>query len=338
MRVLIAGIGGASLGTELLKALGLADRYRIVGCDVSPLAFGHYSPAFEQTFLADPDDYASSVLDICRKAGIACILPGGEEPLRLLCQAADRLHQAGVALAANAPAVVERFADKETTFQYLGALGIPVPRTVAVAKPEDVRAVPCPCVVKPATESGGSSMVFVASDHREAALYAAYLKNNGKKVLVQEYIPEGEGEFTVGVLSRPGGRLVGSVALRRLFHTKLSVMARGRAGLISSGNSQGHVDDYPAVRAAAELIAQRAGSEGPLNVQGRLRDGVFVPFEVNPRFSASTYLRALAGFNEVDLYLRALRGESDVRPDPLRPGYYLRSFSEVYVPTHKVVA
>ena len=37
--VLIAGIGGGSLGTEIAKSLRLAGAYRILGCDVSPLAF-----------------------------------------------------------------------------------------------------------------------------------------------------------------------------------------------------------------------------------------------------------------------------------------------------------
>jgi carbamoyl-phosphate synthase large subunit len=42
VRVLVAGIGGASLGTEILKALQLAGRYELFGCDISPMAFGHY--------------------------------------------------------------------------------------------------------------------------------------------------------------------------------------------------------------------------------------------------------------------------------------------------------
>jgi carbamoyl-phosphate synthase large subunit len=109
-------------------------------------------------------------------------------------------------------------------------------------------------------------------------------------------------------------------------------------GLISSGNSQGLIVHFPAIQATAEAIARRAGSEGPFNIQGRVRDGEFIPFEINPRFSASTYLRALAGFNEIDVYLRHLVGEAALSPPTIRPGYYLRSFSEVYVPQNRVAA
>lgn len=49
IRVLIAGIGGASLGTEILKSLLLnEERYDIFGCDISALAFGHYQYGFQK--------------------------------------------------------------------------------------------------------------------------------------------------------------------------------------------------------------------------------------------------------------------------------------------------
>jgi carbamoyl-phosphate synthase large subunit len=114
-------------------------------------------------------------------------------------------------------------------------------------------------------------------------------------------------------------------------------LSRGEAGLISSGYSQGLIDDFPQVRAVAEKIAVAIGSTGPLNVQGRVRDGVLVPFEINPRFSASTYLRAMAGFNEVDLYLQFINDGVVSPPPPIRPGYYLRSLSEVYVERDQVI-
>ena len=79
--------------------------------------------------------------------------------------------------------------------------------------------------------------------------------------------------------------------MRRLFHNKLSVLVKGQKGLISSGYSQGLIDDFRAVRTTAERIAQGIKSEGPLNIQGRVRGDEFLPFEINPRFSASTYFR-----------------------------------------------
>ncbi len=154
--------------------------------------------------------------------------------------------------------------------------------------------------------------------------------------MIQEYIPEDEGEFTIGVLSLPDGSIAGSIALQRLFHAKLSVLSRSSAGLISSGYSQGLIADFPNLRSQAERLAVSLGSVGPLNVQARVRNGVLITFEINPRFSASTYLRSLAGFNEVDALLAfVLFGE---KPEFVtsRPGYYLRSLNEIYVPLEQV--
>ncbi|MDI6797077.1 MAG: ATP-grasp domain-containing protein, partial [Desulfatibacillaceae bacterium] len=100
-----------------------------------------------------------------------------------------------------------------------------------------------------------------------------------------------------------------------------------------SGYSQGYIGDFPEVRKVAENIAQSAGSTGPLNIQGRLHNGVFYPFEINPRFSATTYLRALAGFNEIDFFIRFLETGEYEAPGTISEGYYLRSLCETFVPS-----
>lgn len=63
-----------------------------------------------------------------------------------------------------------------------------------------------------------------------------------------------------------------------------------------------------------------------------MKNGKLIPFEINPRFSASTYLRAKAGFNEIDCYLENLINNQENFDYKLSYGYYLRSFEEVYVP------
>jgi carbamoyl-phosphate synthase large subunit len=351
MRVLVAGIGGASLGTEILKCLQLAGTYEVFGCDISPYAFGHYQGGTIETFVVPVDGYPDAVLDLCRRNAITWVIPGGEEPLRLLSAAAERFQRAGVRIAANRPAVVTTCSDKAALFARLAQLGVPVPWTATVT---DIEAfaqrtdVPTPCVVKPATGSGGSAFVYLADSLADARAHVAWLLQNGRTPLIQEYLPVDEGEFTVGVLSRPDGSLIGSIALQRLFHAKLSVQQRSEAGLISSGYSQGLIDDFPEVRAQAERIAAALESAGPMNIQGRLRNGTLYPFEINPRFSASVYLRAMAGFNEVDAFLKAssplvgrqspspLWGGSGRGSFTIRPGYYLRSLDEVFVPRSAV--
>lgn len=338
LKVMIAGIGGTSLGNELLKCLVLADRYEIFVCDISPTAYGLYDPSISRAFTVDRDDYLNSVINACYEAGVHWLIPGGDQPMVLLGAAANQLDAAGIALVANHPDVIQIFSDKATTFERLTALGFTVPRTVEVVSDADLLQIGMPCIVKPATGSGGSAMVSFATDRQEAITYCDRIRNTGGRPLAQEYINLDEGEFTVGVLSLPSGEVVSSIALRRSLDAKLSVMFRGRGGLVSSGFSQGYIGDFPAIRARAEAIASAAGSCGALNIQGRVRNGELIPFEINPRFSTSSYLRALAGVNEVDILLQHLAFNKAVRPKPLREGWYLRSITERYVAPHEGIS
>ena len=307
-KVMIAGIGGASLGTEILKSLLRAGGYEIHGADIYPTTFGLYAPGFTSTYLLPAETYAADLIALCREKEIHYLIPGAEGTMVLLgnTQAMEKLADAEIRLVGNKPEIVGLCSDKGATFNHLRRLGIPVPRTAPVQSLHSLEYVGLPCIVKPSTNSGGSASVFYATSADEAMIYADLIRRGGVVPVAQEYIHDTEGEFTVGVLSLPDGRLAGSIALRRSLTAKLSVSFRGRGGVVSSGYSQGEIatdlPPFPAVRLQAEAIAGALGSCGPLNIQGRVRDGVFLPFEINPRFSASTYLRALAGFNEPDLH------------------------------------
>lgn len=327
--VLIAGIAGASLGTEIAKSLRNAGGYRVLGCDINPLAYGHFDQAFDETFNADPNAYIESVLRIARENAVRVLVPGGEVPAKLLAAAAEIFTASNIILAQNSPEVARVAGDKAACFERLAALGIAIPETRAIAEVGDLCGIPMPSIIKPSIASGGSSFVFFARSHEEASLYATYLLRNNLAPLAQSYIPEAKGEFTVGVLSNPNGTTEGVIALRRSFNAKLSVMTRGKDFLISSGYTQGRIEAFPEICASAQRIAEGLDSRGPLNVQGRVdADGQFIPFEINPRFSASTYLRTLAGFNEVDHFIRTLLKLPPRATLEARPGWYLRSLTE----------
>lgn len=328
--VLIAGIAGASLGTEIAKSLRAAGGYRVIGCDINPIAYGHFDKRFDATFVANPETYIESVLSIATAQGVRVIIPGGEAPAKLLAAASEMFQMAGISIAQNDPNVVRIASDKSACFVRLAELGVTIPVTRAISKLEDLRDFPMPCVVKPSKDSGGSSFVFFARTLEEAAVYVTYLLRNDLLPIAQEYIPEENGEYTVGVLADQSGQTQGVIALRRVFTAKLSVMTRGKDFLISSGYSQGRIEEFADICASARQIAEAIGSRGPINIQGRVdRLGRFIPFEINARFSASTHLRTLAGFNEVDHFLRHILGLAPRTVLAIMPGWYLRSLDEI---------
>ena len=340
--VLIAGIGGGSLGLEIFKSLRHAGGYRLIGTDVSERAYGLCLEGFANTFLVErtsPAAYISQLLKICKKERIHAVAPGAEETQAILSANRAMFERAGILVMVNCEEVCGLCADKPKQMQFLAAKQILVPATRDISDEESFAGFErYPCVVKPATSGGGSNLVFVAETEDEARFFVNYLCRRGFRPVVQQYIPSRE-EFTVGVLSDRSGKIIGSIALRRFLESKLSVTARYGNRVISSGWSQGEISDFPEVRRQAEKIALALGSTWALNIQGRLgEDGVLYPFEINPRHSGTTYLRALAGFNEPHILLQQyLRGHAP-RRERLKEGYYLRALAEEQVPREEIRA
>jgi carbamoyl-phosphate synthase large subunit len=336
LTVLIAGIGGGSLGLELFKSLRDTGRYRLIGTDISERAYGFSERGFDQTYLlsrTDSREYAARLLEIGLQEKVEAIAPGAEEVHKILSGQREMFQAAGILLMLNSEEVIDLCADKLRSLQFLADHGLPAPAHKEIEADEDIETFQAfPCVVKPARASGGSNLVFIAEDEAEALFFVNYIRRRGYHPFLQEYI-ESTDEYTVGVLSSPSGEILGSIALRRFLDTKLSYNLRYDNRVISSGWSQGEIDDFEGVRRQAEAIARTLESRWALNIQGRLdHNGVFYPFEINPRHSGTTYLRALAGFNEPDILLQySLKGCSPP-PLSLKKGYYVRSLAEAYLP------
>lgn len=108
----------------------------------------------------------------------------------------------------------------------------------------------------------------------------------------------------------------------------------GKILAVSSGISQGKIVHCEPVQSEAEKIAEALGSSGPLNIQGRWDGERFVLFEINPRFSGTTPMRAMANFNEPELLIDSYLGlEQSVPSIKLKYGEFTRGLVEFFLPT-----
>lgn len=315
--VLVTGVSGGGIGEQVCKALRLGRRkYRIIATNVSraPMAVvkaEHYVVLPP----ASSGDYLEELLHLVKQFAVQFVIPGSEPELVVLSRHQETLTNAGVRLLINSPTVIATCVDKLKCFKALTLLGFRVPATLAVNDLTELDSLTGdpPWVVKPVHGGGGSASAFIAQDVDELRFFVRYLLRYGHCPLVQEYVGSVEQEYTVGVLHSPAGDLIGTVVLHRQILSGLSNRLclpnqTGRAELgpvlaISSGISQGCIIDCAPVRAKAEAIAQALGSVGPLNIQGRWDGKTFVPFEINPRFSGTTPMRAMAGLNEPELLI-----------------------------------
>lgn len=340
-RVLVTGIGGGGHGHEIVKALRLADRYWIMGVDMVATSFGIGDVDESDSVVPASDPgYIDQLLGLCRQHDIQVVVHGSEPELRAISAHREVFLEAGVLPLVNTPDIIALGSDKRETMRRLDQAGFAHPETVCIDDTTSVpEGFPLPAIVKPAVGGGGSSNTYIVQDAEELGFVCRYLVRQGITVLLQEYVGTPQDEYTVGVLHSLDGDLYGSIALRRQITSGLSSRhkAPNRTGrddlsptlIVSSGISQGSIGDYPEVREACEGIAEALGSRGPLNIQCRAFNGSVYPFEINPRFSGTTYMRAMCGFNEPDILIRRhLHGETFDYPIPYRTGTIVRGLSE----------
>jgi carbamoyl-phosphate synthase large subunit len=347
--VFITAIGGGGVGEQTLKALRIAGGYRLVGGDARSQC-PQFELVDEAVVLpsATSPDYVDAVLHVAARTGVQAVFPGSEPELRVLSDQRDRIHAAGLFLPINPKSVIDTCMDKLATAAFLDEHGFASPRSLPVATVADLAQVDFfPVVVKPAVGSGGSRDVFIAQTPRELELIGEYIIASGSRLMVQEYVGTAQDEYTVGVLHDMAGRFLNSIGLRRqvsgVLHTRSSVRnVTGRRELgellvVSSGVSHGHLDRYPEVTGPCEQIAAALGVTGAVNIQCRLVEGEIKVFEINPRLSGTTSLRALVGYNEPDVLLRThLLGETVQPRFPYRSELVLRSLREDVVSAHAV--
>lgn len=318
--------GGTVVAQGIIKSLRLASsssplspRYRVVVSDMSPQAAGLYRGDLGVVVPpASSANYIDAILDVSRRENISAVFCGSDEELPVLAEAADRIRRkVGSTVISNSREAITLGQDKWRTYGFLSKKGIPCADSSLPRGWETFTETHSfPVVVKPRRGHGSLGFQLVSS-RSEVGPAIERLERAGYAPMLQEHLPDGESEFTTGVSSDPRGRVIASISMRR----KLKAGQTAKA----------FVEDFPTVRKAAERVARAMRSKGPLNVQARVERGVPKVFEVNPRFSASTPIRAVAGVNEPDLLFRSwVLGETLTRPNT-KEIVALRYLNEVYV-------
>lgn len=340
--VLVTGLG--SYGEQILKALKHRDATacRVVGVDIDPycIHFGMADVAVAAP-RADAPDFLEAISHICQQFDVEAIYPGCEPDLDQLVFGRESFERRGIRIMAAPEAILKICRDKLATCEALRTLGFEPPCFTTLKDPADAATIAWyPVVVKPRHASGGSKDCYIAQNARQLALL--WELGGGADLFVQEYVGTPDAEFTVGVLFDLDGNLLNSIALQRDLMSQLNLRlavpnktddARfGSRLVISSGVSQGRIDAFPEVTEPCEKIALAIGATGSINIQCRLVDGQIKVFEINPRFSGTTFIRAMMGYNEPEVLMRLHLLNQAIEPHfPYRHGHVVRSLRETLV-------
>ena len=312
-RVLVTGAGGPS-GISILRDMA-GEPVTMLAADIDPYAAGLYLVgADERALLPRGDDpaFASTLLDLCRRWEVDVVIPTVDSELLPVARMRDQYDAAGTTIVGASVATLEACLDKAALARLCDPV-VRVPRTQVVDEAFDAAAVALPVIVKPRSGSGSRGIRLV---ERVAKLEA--LPRDGT-LLVQEHLPGAE--FSLDVLARADGRVVGVVPRERL---------KVDSGIAVTGRTL-HDD---ALEDFARQVAEAIGLTTVANVQVK-QDAAGMPalLEVNPRFPGTMPLTIAAGIDMPRLAIgEALGTPIPDGPLPFQDIAMVRYFEERFFP------
>ena len=317
MRVVVTG-AGALLGQGIIRAIRRAKPgWRIAGVDPERLSAGLYwcDSAYEGRLAADPG-FVPTLRKIILAERAEVVIPGTDAELSVLAGHRASLEaETGCVVLVSSPEVVRIADDKLATAQFFRDNGLPFPLSAAGEDAEAVAAVVAVCgypvIVKPRTGARSAGVRLVEGPDE----LATALRQPG--LVVQERLGSDRDEFTSGSLYADGA-CQAVITMRRDLRDGNTY----RAFVVIDPDLDGWVRRW----------TEALRPFGPANFQFRLRaDGMPVVFEINARYSGTTPLRALAGFNEVAMMLDWIGLGQPIVAPAVAPMTILRHWSETVV-------
>lgn len=324
-RVFLTG-AGSLLGQGIIKSLRASDRrYTIISGDPDPKAVGlHWSDGAHLLPWANDPEYLQKLAPILEREKPDIVLIGSDIELPLFAHnrrwIEDTFH---TKVLVSDPRVVAIADDKWLTFQFLEQHGLSRPRSALATEPEALESLlqetGFPLVVKPrvGARSRGLDIVKTSQELKHK------VENDPAHWIIQECVGREDTEYTTGLL---------------YFDQDVRALVTLRRDLRDGNTYRAYVETESPHQDYLRAVTSALKPYGPVNLQFRLDHGVPKIFEINARFSGTTPLRALAGFNEVEAAIEHLLEGTAIPEANLRPAVILRHFSDTVVDPVQITA
>ncbi len=310
MNVAVTGVGGG-VGQAVIRALRQSELpVEITGLDADPWSVGLYQCDDQAVVpaVSEGDAYAAALERLVEEREIDVLIPGTDTELQTVAALRERLLALGCCPIISGPDFIRMSRDKLLSYSALTDVGIPFVWSTSVAHfVKSLSRASFPVIVKP---RGGSGSVGAKVFHAPEEFGAAQL--NGEDIVQEYLVPKSWG------LAKPmPADVLKAGRLRQ--EDEVSIQAAiGPAGeIIGIFASVNELRDGVPIRICPTLDTHilafarsvfeafvGMGQVGPCNIQGRLTDSGLMLYEVNPRFTGITAVRAELGWNECEAALR----------------------------------
>ena len=320
IRILVTGVGSL-LGQGILKSIQHSTlKCYVAGADYFPSAVGLYwvDKGFILPDILKPEisevQWIDSLINVINQEKIDLVLPGLDFEIPILARNKSIIEkQTSATLLISSEEVVRIGHDKWETVNYLKNNNFNYPHSTLPETVENfTQSNPFPYIVKPRF-GHTSENVFLVKNKKELnmALRAC------DKPIIQEYLGDLNQEYTCGATCIDH-EIVTIISLRRT---------------LKNGNTQqAFCEKTDEIDAYIRKLTLSLKPYGPVNFQLRLTERGPVVFEINPRFSGTTPIRALFGVNEVEAVIKNLSAAETKGQYKEKEGVVIRYFDNQYIP------
>jgi nucleoside-diphosphate-sugar epimerase/carbamoylphosphate synthase large subunit len=300
---------GSGVGQSVLSSCCLSRApIKTVGLGNNPLAYGLFDCddyAITPSYY-DPD-YPRALVEVCQQKAVDILVPGHDDEAQILSHHEDLLLDQGVQVIVSRPPLLNICRDKESLSNIVNDVIGAFVGTFSVdhtASAIDEGKLFLPAIAKPRSGFASRGVKVVRSTADLAALSADYVVQeiaypNHEDPNFDTYKREIESgnnpqvsEISIQVVTDRNQKIIGRMAS----HNKLANGVPTEILVLENDQVWDVVD-------ALLPTFLELGLRGPINLQGRITDTGLRLFEINPRFTGITGLRALIGFNEVEACL-----------------------------------
>jgi len=301
--------------------------YGALDCDVHEIVPSVHAP-----------QYVDELIKKCLQHDVDILIPGLDDELLILAENRHKINQTGLEILIADRDVIALCRDKERLgFELNQRTDSFVPSFTAHNIMDAIRSgeISFPCVAKPRKGSGSVGIELIRDPQDIQKVSGEYI--------FQELLLPAENDPYYGEFQKAlqAGRVPQLSELSVQYVTGRDGEYLGRLATINKLKYGVPVEIFPVEEQQVwdELEAvipylSRLGLRGPVNLQGRITDQGVRFFEINPRFTGLTGMRALYGFNEVEACLKSWLGiSSSAEPyEKLPEKFGLRQVADRAVP------
>lgn len=312
---MVTGVG-AIIGQGIVKSLKMmGNRSRLVGIDCNAHSVGfHWTDASLVVPRADDPAWVDIIITLCNTEKVDLILPGIEQDVRALLSHRETIERnTDARILLNSFLALKVGLDKWELKLFAEQHHICIPQTW-LAK-DALKIVPVyPLLLKPRQGMAGKG-IYLVRTRRELEERLENLSIGD--YLIQQYIGSDDEEYTVSLFGFSDGTVSPPIMLRR----KLNYGSTFEAETVFD----------TLLATCATDAAQKLSIVGPTNFQYRKEDGRYYLIEVNPRFSSSTSIKSVFGFNEAEMAITSFLKKKPVEPLKIKAGRCSRYIEDLVV-------